>query len=501
MPTKHRYVDLLETNAYLQKAADSFYFQCTARTVQESKLFPVNPYIALSYINAWCRWPELLRKVDAAMPAEEIGDRARQVGSYVNTISMGLIPQFYLGGRQILLDMGMLKPTDALDDVMFVLDFGRRLNLAYHRGHGHVLPSDANQRDQVHTARQTAAFDDAAIGVTPGDKLHTAFGHFMAAMSAYGFLSHCECRLSFCNHGPYRTRAGHEMLVRDAVDLAECDYPWMDGAAAAVERNNLTVPVVMKDTHFNIVDDWGSFEATPGYDPANIVAVGLFTSDYLSEGYIPVHMDNASDLADYLDHLREQMEEATTEMWKMMAGWTRDQMIDAGLLVYYGTQKDLAHFAGVYDQADWFTVEDRVHRFKPLMNDEYGGALIAEIVGLVSMSSQNRSEHHMAKFSDARGEMWTPIPYSVLADDEWTSTVGPIRGGSTSLPEKTAPYTTTRGKLSQEQCNQFAREFRSTAHDLRHYDDDTWVKFHPDDPKAAELEAAARGPSAAVTAG
>ena len=60
----------------------------------------------------------------------------------------------------------------------------------------------------------------------------------------------------------------------------------------------------------------------------------------------------------------------------------------------------------------------------------------------------------MAKFSDARGEMWTPIPYSVLADDEWTSTRrADPRRGSTSLPAKTAPYTTTRGKLSQDECN------------------------------------------------
>jgi len=133
MPAKYSYKDLLETNEYIRKASDSFYFQCTARTVQESKLFPVNPYIALSYLQAWYRWPELLRKVDAAMPAEEIGDRARQVGSYVNTITTGLIPNFYLGGRQILIDMGLLKPTDGLDDVRFVLDFGRRINLAYHR--------------------------------------------------------------------------------------------------------------------------------------------------------------------------------------------------------------------------------------------------------------------------------------------------------------------------------------------------------------------------------
>ena len=84
MPAKHTYPELLDANDYLRKASDSFFFQCTTRTVQESKLFPVNPYIALSYLNAWYRWPELLRKIDAAMPAEEIGDRARKIGSYVN---------------------------------------------------------------------------------------------------------------------------------------------------------------------------------------------------------------------------------------------------------------------------------------------------------------------------------------------------------------------------------------------------------------------------------
>jgi len=500
MSANYSYPQLLDINAWARKASDAFYWQCTTRTVQESKLFPVNPYIALSYLNAWYRWPELLRKIDAAMPAEELGDRARNDGSYASTITLGLIPQFYLGGRQILLDMGMLKPTDALDDVMYVLDFGKRINLAYHRAHAHVLPSDANQRAQILTERQTRAFEEDAIGVQPGDRLHTALGHLMATASAYGFLSHCECRLSFNNHGPYRTRGGGEMLVRDLVDLAECDYPWMDGVAAGVDYNNLTVPVIMKDTHFHIVDDWGSFEASPHYDADNITAVGLYTSDFLADGFIPVHMDSASDLADYLDHLRDEMTEATTGMWKMMAGWTREQMIDSGLLVYYAVIKDLAHYAGVYEQEDWFTIDERVQRFKPLFNDEYGNSLIAEIVGLVSMSSQNWSEHHMAKYSDARGEMWTPIPYSVLADDEWTSTVGAMRPGSTSLPAKTAPYTTTRGKLSQDECNGLARDFRPSWWDLRHYDDDTYVKNHPDDPRVQELVRATRAASAAAAA-
>lgn len=489
MPIKKSYVDLLETNQYIQKLADSFYFMCTTRTVQESKLFPVNPYITLSYYNAWYRYPELVRKVDAAMPAEEIADRARQVGSYVNTITMDVSTQFYLGGRQWLIDMGVIKPTDAVEDVIDVLDFTRRINLAYHRSEAHIFPSDGSYKDQVHTARQTQFFEENALGVTPGDKLHHAFTKFMAAVSAYGFLSHCECRLSFCNNGPYKTKGGNEMLVRDALDLSECDYPWMDGIASEIEFNNLTLTVEMKDTHFNMVDDWGSFEAEPSYNNDNLVSVGLYASDYLSDGYIPVHMDNASELADYLDDQREKMEAATAEMWKMMAGWSREQMIDAGLLVYSGTLKDVAHFAGVYEQDDWMLIDERCQRMKPLMNDEYGGSAIAELVGLITLTSQNRSPHHQARYSKERGEMWSQIPYSVLADDNFTAGVGPMGAGVTTLPAKTAKWTTTQGKLTQDECNAAAKAFSSRVHDLRHYDDDNWVKNNPDAPQTAELAA------------
>ena len=83
--------------------------------------------------------------------------------------------------------------------------------------------------------------------------------------------------------------------------------------------------------------------------------------------------------------------------------------------------------------------------------------------------------------------MWTPIPYSVLADDDWTASVGPIGGGITSLPAKTAKWTTTRGKLTQDECNAAAKAFRSRAHDLRHYDDDVWVKNNPDAEQTTAL--------------
>jgi hypothetical protein len=488
VPTEHSYAELLDLNAWIRKNSDAFYWQCTARTVQESKLFPVNPYIAMSYLNAWYRYPTLFRKIERHMPAEELGDRAREASCVANLICNGIITQFYLGGRQILIDMGMLKPTDALDDIVYVLDFAKRLNLSFHRNHAHSLASDANQRAQLLPERVVQVFDADAFAVRPGDRLHTAVVRFLAQISQYAFLSHCECRLGINNSGPYRIGGNAEMLVRGFVDLGEGDFPWLDGVAAEVAYNNYTLPVVLKDTHFNIVDDWASFEATPAYDHDNMIAVGLYASDYLSDGYLPVAMDNPATLADFLEHERDVLHRATSRLWTVMAEWRREQLLDAGLLVYYSVAKDLFHIAGIYDQDEWMTVEDRAQRFKPFMNDEYGRDLIAELVGYISLSSQQGNDYVMSKWSAARGDMWSTIPYSVLADDEYTSTVGEPRGGSTSLPPKTSTWTTTQGRLTLPEVNERARSMSPlTAQVPYRFLDDRWLKDHQDDPRAHEL--------------
>ena len=123
MPHNHTYADLLRLNAWIRKNSDTWYLHCTTRTVQESKLYPVPAYMTLSYFQAYYRFPELLRKIEASMPAEEIGDRMREIDSKGDIISHSCVPEFYLAGRQLLIDLGMLKPTDNLDDLVFVEEF------------------------------------------------------------------------------------------------------------------------------------------------------------------------------------------------------------------------------------------------------------------------------------------------------------------------------------------------------------------------------------------
>ncbi|MFT4583051.1 MAG: hypothetical protein ACI8XZ_002809, partial [Gammaproteobacteria bacterium] len=436
------YEHLLETNTLIQQLSDETYWLCLTRTVQESKLFPVSPYMLLSYMMAFYRYPELLRKIDAAMPAQDIGDRARNMGIKIQNPSMGWGLSFYLLGRELLINMGLLRPQDALDDLIFVMDFWKRFQLAWHRNDGHITNSEFGHRGQFLPERRLQVFHADMHECRIGDPLHTAAQAFMAAASQYGFLISCESRVSLHNSGPYKLSANREMIVRDYMDLSESDFPWLDDVAADIPYNNLTVPMAVEGCHFNLMDDWGSFESEPEFKAEHVVAVGLYTSDVLTEGYMPVAMETSAELTAAFVALTEKVKDATMKLWKRIAGWSRDQMMDAGAMVYFGIVKDLAHVAGVYAVEDWMMVDERAERFRPLFNDEYSNAALGELVGYISNPSQQLSPYTMMKHSDAPTRLYSLIPYSILADGDFTRTCGAVRPGITYLPDKADRYTT-----------------------------------------------------------
>lgn len=482
------YAQLLETNNLLQINSDESYWLCVTRTTQESKLFPVSPYMMLSYANAFYRWPELLRKIESRMSMEECGDRARNMGTKTNTLTMGwTLPNFYLLGREWLISMGMLRPEDAVDDVIYVMDCWKRMQLSYHRNDGHLSNSQFGHRSQLMPERQLQVLEADLHSVAAGDPLHVASSKFMATVSQYQFLSHCECRIGICNQGPYAFGEGQELIVRDFMDLGVGDYPWLDGVADKFPFNNLTVPMVVKDTHFELMDDWGSFESKPEFRAENIVRIGLYTSDLLTDTYLPVAMESVESLTAKFNELTQLIAEANQVLWKKVAGWSRAEMLEAGALVYYNILKDVAHIAGVYEQSDWMEIDERAARFIPLLNDEYGRDVLTELVGLLTLPSQVTNDYTLCMHGNKNGRMYSPIPYTILDTGDYTPTSGPMGKGS-SLFKKQTGWRTSRGLLSQDEYNKAVREFTPFACSPEaRYIDDNWVRFHTADPAVQTL--------------
>ncbi len=481
------YAQLLETNNLLQTVTDETYWLCVTRTVQESKLFPVPPYMLLSYLNAFYRYPSLLRKIESRMSAEEVGDRVRTMGIKCQNPAVGwALPGFYLLGREWLINMGLLRPVDAVEDCIYVMDFWKRFQLSWHRNDGHITNREYGHRSQILPERRLQVFETDLYRCEAGDGLHIAASQFLASASQYGFLISCESRISLSNSGPYKLGDNSEMIVRDFMDLAEGDLPWLDGVAAEVPYNNLTVPMMVKDCHFYLVDDWGSFESEPEFRAENIAGVGLYTSDPLTEGYLPVGMASRDELIETFNEFNEVCKDATTKLWKRIAGWTRDQMIDAGALTYFAICKDLAHVAGVYEHEDWMLIDERAERFRPLLNDEFSRDCLGELVGLLTHPSQRCNEYTMMQHGDGPTRMYTPIPYSILDGDGYTPSSGPVYPGASNLPPKEDRYRTSQGILTLAEYNRQVREFQPMAQKYRHLDE-TWVKFNYDTPLADEM--------------
>lgn len=483
------YAQLLEANNVMQNNGDETYWLCLTRTVQGSKLFPVSAYILFSYLNAFYRYPSLLRKIEERMTAEELGDRARNMGMKIQSLHMGwCLPAFYLLGRECLLSYGLIRPQDAAEDIVYVLDFWKRFQLARHRNDGHLTNREFGHRSQIAPHRLLEVFAADMFECSPGDPLHEAAHGFMAATSQYCFLSACESRLNLHNTGPFRLDDTRQLLIRDFMDLGECSLPWLDGVAAGIPYNNLTVTMATKDCHFDIVDDWGSFESKPEFVPEMMTGIGLYTSDPLSDGYIPVGMGSAEELTSTFVDLGNLIKDATNKLWMRMAGWSRDQLLDAGAFTYFAVIKDLAHIAGVFEVEDWLEIDPRAERFRSLLNDEYADSFLGELVGSITLPTQQRSTFTMMQHSDRPSGTITPLPYSILAGEDYVPSVGGTLPGDTYLDPKVDCYQTTRGKMTLAEYNAAARDNRPDICSPEYrYLCETWVKYNAHTDLANDL--------------
>jgi hypothetical protein len=149
---------------------------------------------------------------------------------------------------------------------------------------------------------------------------------------------------------------------------------------------------------------------------------------------------------------------ATVALWKRMAGWTRDQMMDAGGIVYFSIVKDFAHLAGVYEVDDWMKIDARADRFRSLLNDEFGRDFLGELVGGVSLPSQRLHDYAMMQHNGKPVRYISHVPYAVLTEGGGEG-LGESAIGVSHLADKADRYVTTRGPLTLAELNARAAAF------------------------------------------
>jgi hypothetical protein len=318
------------------------------RTSLESALIPVTAYIVVACAEAFLRYPEMMRRIDAAMPAEEIGLRARRPGCQVDTCYLWSVSNFFLLGRKI---MTMFDPGgDDPAATAAVLDFWERAAMAYRGGDG--------TRQAWDTGTSTPYPDDLVAtllaGVTPivDDDHRAGVKRFSATLVNHLFLLYFDTRAGYGDTGPYAV-PGHPdrtLLVRDFYRLAQGDFPWSD-VAKDVPYHHLTAALVLEGVQSTFTD-FGTSNHTPEDYLDHLVGFALYTTDGLAPGAVRLVPP------DEHDGIVAAVRTAQRQHYRNIAAMSRDEKIRAGAYVYFSFLRPFAEVAGIADELDWTVPRD-----------------------------------------------------------------------------------------------------------------------------------------------
>lgn len=317
------------------------------RTSYQSQLIPVTPYILVACAETFGRYAEMMRLIDAAMPAEEIGRRGRRPGSQVNTVFLWSIANFYLVGRKVFTQFDPTLDLAKLDDTFTVLDFWDRAARGFR---GDDTRTAAEGGDAVRVYDDDVIERLATEAVDIDDESRPLVKRLNATLINYLFLLYFDTRVGSGDTGPYDLGDGRTLIVRDYYKLGQSDFPWSD-AAAAVPYQHLVAGLVLRDVDVRITD-FGTSNTDPEDYLDRLVGFSLFTTDDCAPGELrAVPLDEANELM-------TTVRRAEATHYRNIAAMERDEMIACGAYVYFSFLRPFAEIAGVADDLDWTVPRD-----------------------------------------------------------------------------------------------------------------------------------------------
>lgn len=324
------------------------------RTALESALIPVTAYILISGIECYRRYPELMTAIAAAQSPADIGVAGRRPGNQVDAVHLWSIANIPLVGRQILAPFGMIQPDVDLATLATIFDFWDPAAKSF-RADGELQAWDAGFVVPRYGPDIVAELVDGTTPIT-GDASRAQLSKLNAALTSYLFLLYFDTRAGYQDTGPYPLADGRTLLVRDFNEMAVSHFPWSAAIGADLPHANLSVAIVLEDVDVK-VNDWGTTVTDPIDYMSHVVAAGCFDSTGGTLTPIPVTE---------LDDLRASVKRAQKDLYRLIAGMSRAEKIDAGAYVYFTFLRPFARIAGVEDELDWTVPRDSTDLYEAL---------------------------------------------------------------------------------------------------------------------------------------
>lgn len=334
-----------EVNRWLRYHGEVAHRLTSERTALASALIPVTPYILISGIECYRRHPEMMQAIAAAASPDALGATGRTPGSQIDTVHLWSIANIYLVGRQVLAGGGLLDFDADVARTAVVLDFWRAAASGF-RADGTLQACDAQGVVTPYADR----VDEIVAACAPVDDDRRAYAmRLNALLCSYLFLLYFDTRAGYQDTGPYALPDGRTVLLRSFNKFGVSDFPWSAAVAADLPVHDAVAAFVLDDVQLQVTD-FGTSVTTPENYLERMVGFGMFA---VGAGGALTPIDDADGA-----HLAALVKSAQRTLYRLIAGMTRRERIDAGAYVYFSFLRPFADAAGITDELDWTVPRD-----------------------------------------------------------------------------------------------------------------------------------------------
>lgn len=316
-------------------------------TEGESGLIPRQEYEAMGILNCWFKHPEWMEVIEKKVGIDGmvgIGARAKkEVGTKINLLhlwAMATAPSF---GRGIALELKLHDKEYETQRIVDTITRARRLYKGLW-GDGAMLSSMREYRAPVLDSEWIDRFAKDRLELD-SEESRSTFQRFNGATELLGFLLHFDNRLGLGDSGPYPTKDGGFVLVRDLF-INEPAFPWSEtlkGLPYAVTIAMFFAPG--SDLKVQLTDLSTVFTTPANYLPY-VKGVAAYTREKWDS---PMSELKPLSLAD-MGKLRHEAEAKSKVLYERIAGMSKKDKILAGAMVYTaGFVLPAARAAGVHD--------------------------------------------------------------------------------------------------------------------------------------------------------
>ncbi|CAB4852606.1 unannotated protein [freshwater metagenome] len=373
----HREPTLEEVDAWIQYAAWNVWGTVAQRASEgESGLIPRQEYESLAFVQEWAKTPQLMREITEAIGVDgviELGRTShREVGNKINVLRNWGLPMCPLIGRGISIHLGLEDHTERQGDIASVVQFARRLQHGTFgggsglvSGRGFVQQTLGQEILDRFLADEERLDDPEQLGI---------FRKFNASTELLGFLIHWDSRAGMQDSGPYPVPGGGFMIVREHF-LYETEYEWAS-VAEGLPYCVIEAMIFRPDVPVHVaINDLGTTFTEPRDYLKHLSGVAVYARDRVDSPMSELRRVDAAEMS----AITKKSNVGMLELYKVIAGKSREQKIRDGIVVY---THDMISFhakaAGIWDSVkttydDWHPLTEAAY---PVLSTSRAGEIL-----------------------------------------------------------------------------------------------------------------------------